>query len=74
MTEVSLMSSQIGIPALICLYNPPKVQPISTSKAGLLMLISGYRGIIVWSEPRGPTSPYLDRIPTSEVAIIKDNV
>lgn len=48
------MSSQIRIPAFICVYNPPKVLPNSTSKAGLLMLISDYRGIIVWSEPKGP--------------------
>lgn len=54
MTEVSLMSSQIRIPAFICVYNPPRVLPNSTSKAGLLMLISDYRGIIVWSEPKGP--------------------
>lgn len=74
MTEVSLMSSQVGIPAFICLYNTPKVLPISTPKAGLLVLISDYRGIIVWSETRGPTSPYLDSIPASEVVIIKDNV
>lgn len=61
-------------PGIYILYNTPQSASNFLPKAGFLVLISNYRGIIIWDETRGPTSPCLDSIPASGVLIIRDNV